>query len=353
MESTIQRTLDYENFPQTRYQGSKLKLLDWIWDCINFLDFDYVGDIFGGTAAVSYMFKTKGKSVIYNDIQKYNYYTGLALIENSKVKISEDDLKNVLSDNQNKLNKVQSLYENIYFTDEENEFIDNYMSNLKKFYKSDKYMYASLIWCLFQACIIKRPFNLFHRKNLYMRTSNVKRSFGNKITWDRPFKYYIEKFAEEINHAILNKDMYYKALNLDAFEINSDFDLVYIDTPYIAENGSGVDYRQFYHFLEGLCIYDKWEMEIDFSKKHRPLISQPNPWNSKNEISGAFKNILNKFKKSHIVVSYRSDGIPSIEEIVDCMKIFKKNVFRFSFGEYKYVLSRNGNSQEMLIVGYD
>ncbi len=340
-------------FPQTRYQGSKYKLVEWIWDCVKLLNFETVGDLFGGTGAVSYMFKLKDKSVIFNDIQAFCYYTGIALIENSSVYIEETDLVNVFSESVVLENTIQKLFKNVYYTDEENKFIDNYISNLKSVYSHDKYKYAVLLWCLFQACIIKRPFNLFHRKNLYMRTNNVPRSFGNKTTWDRPFELYITKFADEINEAIFSNDKYCKAIQSDAMDVDYDFDLVYIDTPYIAVNGSSVDYRDFYHFLEGLCIYEEWEKEIDFSKKHKPLKSLSNPWNDKDKITEAFRDLIQKFKKSHLVISYRSDGTPAIETIVKLVSTVKKKVFVYSFGEYKYVLSTNGNSQEMLIVGYD
>lgn len=353
MKSALKNNIADVTFPQTRYQGSKLKLLDWIWECIDFLDFEKVGDIFGGTGAVSHMFKKKNKSVIFNDINEFNYQTGIALIENSKDKILDEDIKFILSDNKNRKHTVQRIFKDIYFTDEENDFIDNYVANLYGEYLNLKYKFASLLWCLFQACIIKRPFNLFHRKNLYMRMNNVDRSFGNKITWDRPFKEYISKFADELNNAVFDNGKFTKALNVDALEINYDFDLVYIDTPYISKNGTGVNYRHFYHFLEGLCKYDEWESNIDYNKKHKPLINYANPWNSKETILQAFNDILSKFHNAHLVVSYRSDGIPSIEQIVNAMQKFKKNVKLFLFGEYKYVLSKNDSTSEVLIVGYD
>jgi len=52
----------------------------------------------------------------------------------------------------------------------------------------DEYEQAIAYFALFQACIIKRPYNLFHRKNLYVRMAKVKRSFGNKKTWDSSFE---------------------------------------------------------------------------------------------------------------------------------------------------------------------
>ena len=55
-------------FPNTRYQGSKAKIVDWIWENIKDLEFNTVLDRCGGTGRVSYELKKNGKEVIYNDI---------------------------------------------------------------------------------------------------------------------------------------------------------------------------------------------------------------------------------------------------------------------------------------------
>ena len=111
-------------------------------------------------------------------------------------------------------------------------------------------------WCLFQSCITKRPFSLFHRKNLNLRTRNVDRSFGNKVTWDTPFDIHFKRFAQELNSYIVKTKACY-ALNSDVMEVPLDFfkqgfDLVYIDPPYIPKKGENIIYRDLYHFLEGM-----------------------------------------------------------------------------------------------------
>ena len=60
-------------FPSTRYQGSKAKLVDWIWEQIADLDFTTCLDAFGGTGAVAYRLKQAGKRVTYNDLLRFNY----------------------------------------------------------------------------------------------------------------------------------------------------------------------------------------------------------------------------------------------------------------------------------------
>jgi adenine-specific DNA methylase len=62
-------------FPSTRFQGSKLKIVDWIWDAIKDLQFHTALDTFGGTESVGYMLKEKGKKVTYNDILKFKMKT--------------------------------------------------------------------------------------------------------------------------------------------------------------------------------------------------------------------------------------------------------------------------------------
>lgn len=342
------------DFPQTRYQGSKYKLLNWIWERISFLNFDSVIDLFGGTAAVSYLFKTKGKTVTYNDLLKSNYLIGNALIENNSVQIDEYDIQRIMNDNSNgNFKLISRLFKDIYFTDEENNWLDNTIQNIYNNYAHDKYKKSILIWALFQSCIIKRPFNLFHRKNLYLRMNDVKRSFGNKATWDKSFESCFRKFSSQINNAVFNNGEACMAMQKDAININNVYDLVYIDTPYISSRGIGVDYLHFYHFLEGIADYYNWEDRIDFNRKHLPIFTEYNRWLDKLKIADAFIQLIGHYRNSHIVISYRSDGIPSISELVNIVKQFKKNYKIEVSKNYKYVLSTNNNSDEILIIGWD
>lgn len=98
-------------------------------------------------------------------------------------------------------------------------------------------------------------------------------------------------------------------MNLDAIKIPGKFDLVYIDTPYINSKGTGVDYLDFYHFLEGLSEYDTWIDKIDFKSKHRRFKKISSEWSDKKLITSSFERLINKYKDSILVVSYRSDGI--------------------------------------------
>jgi len=351
-----QSTLPFvEQFPEvriptTRYQGSKAKLADWIWANIKDLDFSTFLDAFGGTGVIGYYLKQKGKQIFYNDYLKSNYYIGLALIENNNTRLGDNEIDKLLTkEPKYKYSSfITETFKDIYYTDEENQWLDIVVQNIEKL--PSIYKKALAYYALFQSCLVKRPFNLFHRKNLYIRLANVKRTFGNKATWDKSFEEHFMDFVREINYLVYDNGKANKAYNLDVFEITGKFDLVYIDPPYTSSKGFSVDYRNFYHFLEGLVNYHRWGAMIDWRTINKRFYKDNNPWNDRSKIRLKFKQLFEKFRDSILVVSYRSDGIPSIQQIESDLKLFKRRVRVYKFDNYKYVLSNN-TTNEVLLIG--
>ncbi len=339
-------------FPRTRYQGSKAKLVDWIWEQIQGRDFITCLDAFGGTGAVAYRLKQAGKCVTYNDILRFNHQIGVALIENSNTCLDDADMDWILTRHPSIAYPtfIQETFRDIYFTEEENAWLDQTITNIHQM--TDSYKAALAFFALAQAAIIKRPYNLFHRKNLYVRLAEVERSFGNKTSWDRPFEEWFCEIAEEANQAIFDNEQPNRALNRDALELPNDYDLVYIDPPYISERGVGVDYRDFYHFLEGLTFYETWETQIDWHSKHRRLKRAPSLWADKNGITTAFDRLFQHYRQSILVVSYRSDGVPTEAELIALLQKYKKQVQVERYGQYQYALSKNSNSEELLLIAW-
>lgn len=339
-------------FPSTRYQGSKVKLADWIWDQISHLSFESCLDAFGGTGAVAYKLKEAGKQVTYNDLLKFNYLFGKALIENSEITLTQDEVDWLLARHSQTIDYpsfIEDTFSGVYFTDDENAWIDQTITNIHQL--ENPYKQAIAFFALAQSCIVKRPYNLFHRKNLYMRLANVERTFGNKSSWDKPFADWFMIFVQEANKAIFDNGQANQAINYAACDVTGHYDLVYIDTPYITGKGVGVDYLDFYHFLEGLTMYDNWSAQIDYESKHLRLKRQPNQWHDKKKITEAFDALFSKFQDSILVVSYRSDGIPSVEHLVHLLERYKKHVTVQHFGTYQYALSTNTSSKEILLIG--
>jgi adenine-specific DNA-methyltransferase len=335
--------------PSTRYQGSKNKLVWWITDILNELEFSTALDGFGGTGVVSYVLKRMGRQVFYNDHLTFNYYIGHALIENSAEHLTDADIAFVLTVDPSHTYKsfITDTFRDIYYTDEENQWLDVTVQNIERlpFAKKTLAYYA-----LFQACLVKRPYNLFHRKNLYIRFANVERSFGNKTSWDTPFPDHFQKFIREINALVCHNGQENQATNLDILDIPGTYDLVYLDPPYTSQRGTTVNYRDFYHFFDGIVHYTTWPHLIDQASKHRRLTPVYNPWNGRDTVRAVFRQVFERYRESTIAVSYRADGIPSVPEICEDLRQFKKHVQVFTYHGYKYALS-NGSCAEVLIIG--
>lgn len=338
-------------FPTTRYQGSKVRFVDWIGFVLSKVKFSTVLDAFGGTGSVAYFLKNEGKKVTYNDILPFNYLIGKAIIENSHVCLTEEDLQDILTEHEGIAypDFIHDTFHDIYYTDEENHWLDVVCHNIR--HVDNEYKRAMAWFALFQSCIIKRPYNLFHRKNLYLRLSDIERSFGNKKTWDTPFESHFRKFAYEVNNAVFSNGNECSSTNQDALKINGKYDLVYIDPPYLNERGIGVDYADYYHFLNGLIKYEEWDQLIDYQSKHLRLKRTYSIWNDKARIAEGFSDLIANYRDSVLVFSYRSNGIPSIEEIISMLNDCNRHNDVYYSREHQYALS-NAKSKEVLIVSY-
>ena len=358
----ITSNIDFSLFPSTRYQGSKRKITPWIHHHIKDIPFNTVLDAFGGSASVSYLFKRMGKSVTYNDSLKFNYLIGKALIENQDILFAQTDIENILLDHkQPSFSFIQDNFQGIYYLNDENCWLDNICGNI---YSMNHYPYSILeykraiaFYGLFQSALIKRPFNLFHRKNLEIRLKDVPRSFGNKASWDRPFETHFRKFVEEANSLIFNSGIECKAINRSVFDMDSaNYDLVYLDPPYISKNGNHdtVDYIKCYHFLEGISKYNEWAEYIDNESPNLRFKNNQSVLFTKQMALKAFVQMFSMFRNSIIVLSYKKGGVPSIESLVYHLKKVKHRVYVRS-NPYQYALNKQNfdakNNREYLIIG--
>ena len=360
MQDLIQKI----NFPSTRYQGSKRKILPWLYDNFRDIEFNTVLDACGGTGSVSYLLKKMGKSVTYNDVLKFNHLIGKALIENQNVLVNNDDVNFVLDFNNGneKSGFIEKTFQDFYYTDEENKWLDNVISriNILQGINQDEteIKKAMCFYALFQSSLRKRPFNLFHRKNLYIRTNDVERNFGNKTTWEKEFTSEFKFFINEVNQATFDSNTVCNSINESVFDIeNVDFDLVYFDVPYITANGTNEtsDYLRCYHFLEGITDYNKWEDRIDYNTKNLRFkrAEESNPF-SKQNIFNSLDLLFKKYQNCILVFSYKVGGIPSVDEIIELMSRYKDNV-SLKEKHYIYALNKqNGNAKynrEVVIIG--
>jgi adenine-specific DNA-methyltransferase len=346
----------------TRYQGSKRRVLSWIYTKIRKIDFNSALDAFGGSGSVSYLFKLMNKDVCYNDILDSNRQSALALIKNSNTSLSNEDIQFLFSEdirfNYKKI--ISNHYEDIYFLSVENKELDIYIQNVERlnlFYSGNLLALKKAIayHCIFQGCLSKRPFNIFHRKNLNLRTADVKRNFGNKKTWEKSFLHFVTFFNEEVKKKTFLTSRNIRVLSDNIFDLKfPPCDLVYLDPPYTRPHEEKPkDYSGMYHFLEGIMDYQNWENKINNEKNHKPYKTSINSFVEGN-IEESFDKLFMKFRESTIVLSYSNYGKPSKYKIKKLLKKYKKKVRCFET-PYNYKLNKKNGHQlkEMLVIGID
>jgi len=349
-EVTLQRALDQiGKFPATRYQGSKRKLLPFVANALAHLSFESCLDLFSGTASVSYLFKSLGKKVTSNDVLACNQIMARALIQNDTESLLPQALHAWLQPQSQQPYQafIRETFAGIFFTDEENDWLDVVAQNLLRVPEGTDRDLA--YFALFQACLAKRPYNLFHRANLYMRTAQVERRFGNKATWERSFEAHMADALKAASEAIFGNGHKHTALCQEAATVAPGFDLVYLDPPYVNARKAGIDYADFYHFLEGLLAYNQWGDRLNARFKHKPLRHTRSPFSDAKKNLAALSELVDIHRASILVLSYRDNGSPTVQELVALLQRHGRKDARAQFIDHKYVLSRQAGQEVLLI----
>ena len=339
--------------PITRYYGSKRKLADRIWEVVQerHVEFDSFLDVFGGTGIMSYLMASKGKAVIYNDIFRFNCLIAEALIATPRGTLTIPDALSLLHpvEEREYRHYIEDIYRGIYYTDEEDRTIDTVVQNIAHMQQQQQ---ASAYYVLFQSCLIKRPFNLFHRGNLNLRENHVDSSFGNYVTWEKSFESLFQQFTDELNRFQFLQIPDVTIVNHSALACPHTADLVYIDTPYFSKKSSSLSYHSRYHFLEGLVFYDEIPTHVNYEKSNREIMIHKNAeFETRRNYVNELNELLGHFPNSTIVLSYTSDGYPSIGELEAILRQHKNQVETINFGKYSFALNRsNQNRQEVLFL---
>lgn len=338
-----------KTFPKTRYYGSKRRLLPWIYENVKHLKFDTVLDGFGGTASVSLLFKAMGKNITYNDILTSNTISAKVLLEN-KLAMSIESAEEFIDSIEPLEGLIYNNFKRTFYTDFENMWIDGAINSINKLNNKQKNL---MLHCLFQASLMKRPYNIFHRANLNLReNTKIKRSFGNLTTWNTAFPVLMKKILFEIHRFQWDNGSVQKVLNSKPVEkIEKGYDLVYLDPPYVSNRKSGDGYLKKYHFLEGLTDYHNWEDKLNHEMKIKMLLKHPfpNDWENKNTFTKLLFNLVDKHKESIVVLSYVNNAVPSVKEISDFFEsIFSKvTINTYSLN---HALAKDRRN-EILIIG--
>ena len=339
--------------PVTRYYGSKRKLVEKIWNEFEsrHLEFDSFLDLFGGTGIVSYEMLRHGKHVFYNDIFRFNCLIAKALLATPRGTFSKEDAARLYQPvaGREYQHYIEDIFEGIYYRPEENRIIDVVTQNI---WHLSQLQQASAYYVLFQTCLIKRPFNLFHRRNLNLRENHVNSSFGNYVTWEKTIESLFSQFTDELNRFQFVDVPNVQIGNHSALQCPFTADLVYIDTPYFNKKAGGMSYHSRYHFLEGLVYYDDIPAMVNYDKVNREIeIHKNSEFEVRSKYVTELHQLLEHFPNSIIALSYTSEGYPSIGEIESILRQHKNHVETIYFGKYNFALNRsNENRQEVLFI---
>lgn len=338
-------------FPATRFYGSKRRLLDWIYRCLKDLTFETVLDGFGGTASVSLLFQAMGRKVTFHDGLLSNTIAANALLVE---RISVEDacaLSAFVDAIKPTRGFVSKTFAGMYYTASENRWLDGAATAIHEMRDSGRR--SIYLYCLFQACLRKRPFNLFHRANLSLRLNrDVERTFGNWVTWERSFPELMKVAALDL--VALSSDQSPAPVILphgDIAALRGHYDLVYLDPPYVNKSKVTDDYLQRYHFLEGLSQYHDWERRLDLASPLKSLrsCSYIKEWQNRRHFKDRLFGVISAHKRSIVVLSYLAGAFPSQREITAYFKANFRHV-RIHKKQLGHALAKSKKT-ELIFVG--
>lgn len=335
----------FVHFPGTRYMGSKNKIIQELWNIFKEIEFKSFLDVFAGSNVVSYFMKTKGKKVITNDFMSVSYYISKAIIENSNTYLSKKDLLFLL-ETPSSDSFISETFKDLYFTDEENQFLDQIRANVEFLDNDIKKSIA--ISALVRACMKKRPRGIF--------TFIGNRYDDGRKDIRKSLKDHFVDNVQDFNNAIFDNGKKCEAYNQLSHELDKTADLVYLDPPYYSPRSDN-DYVRRYHFVEGLA--KKWKgLEIQENTITKKFKSYQSPFSKRESAFEAFHSLIHNHKESIIAISYSSNSIPTKDELLGILKEYKKDVIvhefdhTYSFGNQNHKTGNKFNRvKEYLFIG--
>lgn len=333
-------------YPELRYMGSKKRLLPWIHQVLETLDFESALDPFSGTGCVGYLMKSMGRRVIASDFLNFTTLLARATIENNSRQIDGQALRRLIDPTPAVHDFIEKTFQGIFYTREDLRFLDRVYGNICQL--GDPHEQAIAFAALFRSCLKRQPRGVFTVSGNLSQYDDGRRDL--KLSLEEHFLEQIEVF----NNAVFDNHRRNKAVRSDIFDLDvGKVDLVYLDPPYVPRADDNC-YIKRYHFLEGLSCY--WHgLPIDHSTKVRKIAKRYTPFSYRRTAVEAFERLFARFAKSTIVLSYSSNGFPDLEQLESLLRHHKKSVrvfeksHRYHFGTHDKV--ERSSVTEYLIVG--
>lgn len=333
-----------------RFIGCKTLLLDNIKQVIDEKapNAKSLCDIFSGTATVARYFK-QWYEVYSNDLLYFSYVLQRGTVENDEVPKFERLQKEFGIDdpisyfNEMSLSEMEKLpqerrfFQNTYapaggrmYVNDENALRIDYARNTVEDWKNSQLLTDDEYYYLV-ACIVEGiPF-----------VSNISGTYGafHKEWERRSFKKYEVYRLEVTSNGKRNR-----CFNLNGADVLKGIsgDILYIDPPY-----NGRQYLPNYHVLETAAKYDF--PEVRGVTAQRPYENNKSDFCLKTRVVQAFDELIGNADFKHIILSYSTDGLMTVEEIEETMKKHgKPETFQIYWIPYRRYKSRAQAEKEEL-----
>lgn len=336
-------------YPPFRLMGSKHRLLPWIYEVLSGLNFRTALDAFSGSGCVAYLLKAMGATVTANDHLRFAYHLANGLVANPGRSLTAEDLELLLRPPAEPRHLIEQTFSGIFFTPEELRFLDHLWANLPAL--SDPFKRSLVIAAMVRAALKRQPRGVFTVAN----GRATKYDDGRRDLRISLREHFLES-VELFRTVVYDDGRPHRALCMDVFELPEDFDLVYLDPPYVPRRDDNC-YIKRYHFIEGLACYWQDYQILRSSKVHK-IQKKFTPFSYRRTALEAFERLFHKFSRSIIVLSYSSNGYPDLDVLVSLMRRYKSRVevyekpHRYHYGTHARVHPERVWVREYLVVGY-
>lgn len=333
-----------------RFIGCKTLLLDNIKAVIDEKapDAKSICDVFSGTSTVARFFK-QWYEIYSNDILYFSYVLQRGTIEcdtqpkfaglRDKIHISDpiEYFNGLRPEDMETLPQERRFFQNTYaptggrmYVNDENALRIDFARNRVEDWKQNGLLTDDEYYYLV-ACIIEGiPF-----------VSNISGTYGafHKEWERRSYKVY-----ELFRLPVISNGKNNRCFNMDGAKmlLHVSGDVLYIDPPYNERQ-----YLPNYHVLETAAKYDF--PEVRGVTAQRPYENNKSDFCIKNKVVGAFDELICHAGFKHIILSYSTDGLMTLEEIENVMKKYgKPETFKIYWIPYRRYKSREQGKKEEL-----
>ncbi|WP_162991156.1 DNA adenine methylase [Biomaibacter acetigenes] len=228
-------------------------------------------DAFLGGGAVSVMAKALGYRVLCNDIAQRSYIVGKALVENNRVKLTDEDINRLFLETEND-GFIRANFSPTVILSKHADFLDNAFALVRAMEEGHKKYLLLLL--LVKYIFSMREYKKFSTPNAFNIPMEERR-----IEWIKNRTYHasikavlkpipeaLREFAGAVNRGVIDNAQENRAFKLDVREFLQEIqaDVVYFDPPYAGTMAYEDNYHALDQILEGRMFPAR---KSEFSRK--------------------------------------------------------------------------------------